>query len=160
MILALIAAHDQNLVIGIDGELPWKFREDMLYFKKKTMGYPVLMGRGVFEEIGEKKLPGRRNIVLTKTRDYTDKDVEVFTSLETALESLKDEKKVFVIGGGEIYRQTIDIADELYITEIHNRYNGDTYFPEYRHLIGIKWDEIWREDHTEFSFVHLKKREK
>lgn len=160
MILALIAAHDQNLVIGIDGELPWKFREDMLYFKETTMGYPVLMGRGVFEEIGEKKLPGRRNIVLTKTRDYTDIDVEVFRSLETALENLKNKKKVFVIGGGEIYRQTIDIADELYITEIHNRYKGDTYFPEYRHLIGIKWDEIWREDHAEFSFVHLKKREK
>lgn len=158
MILALIAAHDQNLVIGVDGELPWRYKEDMLYFKKTTMGFPVLMGRGVFEEIGEKRLEGRRNIVLTKSREYKDKNVEVYRSIESALEHLKDEKKVFVIGGGEIYSQTIGFADQLYITEIHGSHKGDTFFPEYRHQIGQKWIEKWREDHTDFSFIRYEKR--
>ncbi len=158
MTLALIAAHDQNLVIGAKGGLPWHYKEDMLYFKKTTMGYPVLMGRGVFEEVGEKKLPGRRNVVLTRTKKYPDKDVEVFESIDYALESLQEEKKVFVIGGGEIYRQTIDLADELYITEIKNDYEGDTFFPEYRHLIGKIWIEIWSEDHNDFRFKRYKKK--
>jgi dihydrofolate reductase len=89
MKLALIAAHDPNLVIGMDGGLPWHYSEDLKFFKKTTMGYPVLMGRGVFEEIGEKKLPGRRNIVLTKTKRYPDKDVEVFSSIKSAIDHLK-----------------------------------------------------------------------
>jgi dihydrofolate reductase len=158
MILALIAAHDPNLVIGAKGELPWHYKEDMLYFKKTTMGHPVLMGRGVFEEIGEKKLPGRRNVVLSTTKKYPEKDVEVFASIDYALESLRDEEKVFVIGGGEIYRQTLDLAGELYITEIKNEYEGDTFFPEYRHLIGQKWVEIWSEDHADFCFKRYRKK--
>ncbi len=157
MILALIAAHDPNLVIGLDGGLPWHYPEDLKFFKKTTMGYPVLMGRGVFEEIGEKKLPGRRNIVLTKTKSYPDKDVEVFSSLDHAIEHLKDVEKVFVIGGGEIYKQTISKADQLYITEIHKEYDGDTFFPEYRDKIGSEWREVWRENHEEFSFIRYEK---
>jgi dihydrofolate reductase len=74
------------------------------------------------------------------------------------LESLRDEEKVFVIGGGEIYRQTLDLAGELYITEIKNEYEGDTFFPEYRHLIGKKWIEIWSEDHSDFRFKRYRKK--
>ncbi len=159
MILALIAAHDPNLVIGNDGELPWHYREDMLYFKRTTMGKPVLMGRGVFEEIGESPLPGRRNVVLTRSKTYPNMNVEVCSNLDQALELLESEDKVFVIGGGEIYKQTIGIADELYITEIHNNYQGDTFFPEYRDQIGKKWHPSWREDHQDFSFILYKKSE-
>jgi dihydrofolate reductase len=157
MKLALIAAHDPNLVIGLNGELPWYYKKDLQYFKDTTMGRPVLMGRGVFEEIGEKKLPGRRNIVLTKTKSYPDRDVEVFRSIEKAIDHLKSEDLVFVIGGGEIYKQTLPIADLLYITEIHNEYDGDTFFPEYRDKIGSEWIEIWRENHDEFSFIRYEK---
>jgi len=158
MIIALIAAHDPNLVIGVAGGLPWHYKEDLLYFKKTTMGHPVLMGRGVFEEIGEKPLPGRRNVVLSRSRYYSGIDVEVYNSIGLAMEALKNEKKVFVIGGGDIYAATIEIADELYITEIHSEHAGDTYFPEYRDRINTKWLEVWREDHPAFSFIRYENR--
>ncbi|MGF1671969.1 MAG: dihydrofolate reductase [Balneolaceae bacterium] len=155
MKLILIAAHDPNLVIGSGGELPWHYKKDLQFFKKTTLGHPVLMGRGVFEELNEKPLPGRKNIVLSRSREYT--HVTTFRSLNKALQSLAIESSVFVIGGGEIYRQTIDIADEMIITQIHKTYEGDTYFPEYRHEIGKKWKEVWREDHEELSFLKFKR---
>jgi len=151
MILSLIAAHDPNLVIGNDGKLPWHYKEDLQFFKKTTMGCPIIMGRGVFEELNEKPLPGRLNIVLTRTKSYD--SVTTFTEIDQALEFLKSEDHVFIIGGGEIYRQTINLADRLYITEIHREYDGDTFFPEYRDEISKKWKEVWREDHEHFSFI-------
>lgn len=151
MKLILIAAHDPNLVIGKDGELPWHYKEDLQFFKKTTMGYPLVMGRVVFEELNEKPLPGRESIVLSRSKSYD--HVPTFMSIDEALESLADQEKVFVIGGGEIYKQTLDKADQLIITEIKKEYEGDTFFPEYRNDIGMKWKEVWREDHPEFSFV-------
>lgn len=151
MKLILIAAHDPNLVIGKDGELPWHYKEDLQFFKKTTMGYPLVMGRVVFEELNEKPLPGRECIVLSRSKDYD--HVSTFKSIDAALESLSDQEKVFIIGGGEIYRQTLDKADQLIITEIKKEHEGDTFFPEYRNDIGEVWKETWREEHPEFSFV-------
>lgn len=151
MTLALIVAHDPNLVIGKDGTLPWHYPEDLKYFKRTTMGHPLLMGRGVFEELNEKPLPERENIVLSRSRDY--QHVPTFSSIEAALEYLRGADIVFVIGGGEIYRQTIDKADKLFVTEIHESYEGDTFFPEYRDKISSEWKEVKREDHPELSFV-------
>lgn len=151
MKLVLIVAHDPNLVIGKDGTLPWRYPEDLQYFKHTTMGYPLLMGRGVFEELNEKPLPGRKNIVLSKTKDY--EQVPVCQSIPEALEILQGEEKVFVIGGGEVYRQLIPQADRLFVTEIHEEFDGDTYFPEYRDEIGKTWKEIQREDRPDLSFV-------
>lgn len=151
MTLALIVAHDPNLVIGKDGMLPWHYSKDLKYFKRVTMGKPLLMGRGVFEEIGEKPLPGRENVVLSRSRNYD--HVSTFSSIEEALDYLKDEETVFVIGGGEVYRQLLSETDRLYVTEIHQEFEGDTFFPEYRDEIGSTWKEIEREDHPEFSFV-------
>lgn len=151
MKLILIAAHDPKLVIGKDGELPWRYSEDLKFFKKTTLGHTLLMGRIVFEELNEKPLPGRDAVVLTRTKSYS--HVPTFKSIEKALEFLSDKEKVFVIGGGEIYRQTIEIADQLIITEIHKEYPGDTFFPEYRDNISTKWEEISREDGEELSFV-------
>ncbi|MEX1063321.1 MAG: dihydrofolate reductase [Balneolaceae bacterium] len=159
MTLALIAAHDPNLLIGAQGGLPWHFKEDLRFFRKTTMGCPVIMGRGVFEELGEKPLPGRTNLVLSKTRDYPETGVDVFRSLKAALDSVKDRETVFVIGGGQVYRETIRQADELYITEIHAEYEGDTYFPEYRNDISSRWKETWREDHPQFSFIHYRENQ-
>lgn len=155
MKLILIAAHDPNLVIGRNGELPWHYSEDLKFFKRQTMGYPIIMGRVVFEELNEKPLPGRENIVLSKSKSYD--HVKSFSSIDKALKYLIDSEKVFIIGGGEIYRQTIDKADELIITEIKKEFKGDTYFPEYRDQIGLAWKEYWREEHKEFDFVKLKK---
>lgn len=151
MTLALIAAHDSNLVIGNNGDLPWHYPEDLKYFKRTTLGHPVLMGRGVFESIDEQPLPGRENIVLSRSRSYD--EVPTFSSIDDALEYLSDEEIVFCIGGGEIYKQLLPEADKLFITEIHESYEGDTYFPEYRDEIGSVWKEIKREDHPGLSFV-------
>ena len=151
MTLAAIVAHDPNLVIGKDGDLPWHYSEDLKYFKRTTMGHPLIMGRVVFEELGEKPLPGRENIVLSRSRNYD--HVPTFSSFDDAVEYVQDEELVFLIGGGEIYRQFLGRADKLYVTEIHQEYEGDTYFPEYRDEIGNTWREIKREDRPELSFV-------
>lgn len=151
MKLILIAAHDENLVIGNEGRLPWHYSEDLKHFKARTMGKPVVMGRGVFEELHEKPLPGRRNVVLSTTKNY--EHVEQYHTLEAALHALKEEPVVYIIGGGHLYRQTIARADRLEITHIKKSVPGDVFFPEYRTEIGTVWMETHRESHPEFDFV-------
>jgi dihydrofolate reductase len=151
MTLAAIVAHDPNLVIGKDGDLPWHYSEDLKYFKRTTMGHPLIMGRVVFEELGKKPLPGRENIVLSRSRNYD--HVPTFSSFDRALEYVKEEEIVFLIGGGEVYRQFLDRCDKLFVTEIHQEYEGDTYFPEYRDEIGTTWEEVQRDDREALSFV-------
>ncbi|MEL7834314.1 dihydrofolate reductase [Fodinibius sp. Rm-B-1B1-1] len=155
MTLAAIVAHDPNLVIGQDGDLPWHYSEDLKYFKRTTIGHPLIMGRVVFEELGEKPLPGRENIVLSRSRTYD--HVPSFSSFDDALEYVQEEELVFLIGGGEIYKQFLDQCDKLFVTEIHEEYDGDTYFPEYRDQIGVTWKEIKRDDRDELSFVVYKR---
>jgi len=155
MRVTIIAAHDPNLLIGARGGLPWRYPEDLKYFKKQTIGKTVLMGRGVFEELNEIPLPERKNIVLSTTRNYD--NVPTFASLHEALQNI-DEEEVFIIGGGEVYRQTMPMADKMIITEIKKEYDGDTYFPEYRDLIGKIWFEVKREDMEDLSFVEYKRR--
>lgn len=150
MKITLIAAHDPKLVIGKDGELPWHYPEDLKHFKKKTIGETIVMGRGVFEELNEKPLPGRTNIVLSTTRNYD--QVDTYTSLEEALKNLNT-SEVFIIGGGVLYRETLPQAHRLIITEVKEKHDGDTYFPEYRDKIGSVWKEIDREVHDKFDFV-------
>jgi dihydrofolate reductase len=147
----IIVAHDPNLVIGKDGSLPWHYSEDLKFFKRTTMGAPLLMGRVVFEELNEKPLPGRENVVLSRSKSYD--HVKTFGSIDDALEYLSDREEVFVIGGGEIYKQMIDVVDELVVTEINKEYEGDTFLIDYRKDIGTVWEEVWREEHEEFSFV-------
>lgn len=151
MKLIHIAAHDPNLIIGSKGSLPWHYSEDLKFFKKQTMGHPIVMGRVVFEELNEKPLPGRENIVLSRSRTYD--HVKTFSNIDSALEYLSGFDSVFIIGGGEIYRQTLNRADRLIITEIKKEYKGDTTFPEYRNDISKIWKETWRESHPEFDFV-------
>ena len=150
MKLHLIAAHDDNLVIGYQGKLPWRLPEDLKHFKATTIGHPILMGRGVFEEIGEKPLPGRRNVVLSR-KSWN--NVESHSDINKALEALSNESVVFLIGGGQIYSQMIDLCEKMYITEVHGTFNGDVFFPEYRDQLGKKWIEISREDYPTHSFV-------
>ncbi|HKK44400.1 MAG TPA: dihydrofolate reductase [Balneolaceae bacterium] len=151
MTLAAIVAHDPQLVIGKEGALPWHYPEDLRYFKQTTMGHPIIMGRKVFEGLSEKPLPGRENIVLSRSRKY--EHVPTFSSLDEALEYVKNEEIVFLIGGGEIYKQFLFRVDKLYVTEIHRAYEGDTFFPEYRDQIGKIWKEVKRIDKTDLSFV-------
>ena len=122
----IIVAHDKNLVIGKDGALPWRIPDDLKHFKQTTLGFPLLMGRGVFEELGCKPLPGRENFVLT-SRSYD--NVTCFKSIPEALEALDSYNQFFIIGGGKIYSQMLDLADEMIVTEVHDSYEGDTFFP-------------------------------
>lgn len=131
----MIVAHDPNLLIGAEGGLPWKYPEDLKFFKRVTMGCPIIMGRRVFEEIGERPLPGRRNIVLSRTKDY--ENVERFEEVQKALESLEEAKtsKCFIIGGVSLYEQFLPLVDEFYATKVKKVFEGDTWFPPYQHLI-------------------------
>jgi len=151
MTLAAIVAHDPQLVIGKEGKLPWHYSEDLKYFKRTTMGHPIIMGRKVFEGLSEKPLPGRENIVLSRSKSY--EHVLTFSSFDKALDHVEEEEIVFLIGGGEIYKQFLFRVDKLYVTEIHQAYEGDTFFPEYRDKIGTVWKEIKREDKSHLSFV-------
>ncbi|MFT9819425.1 dihydrofolate reductase [Lysinibacillus sp. NPDC056185] len=128
--ISLIVAHDNNYVIGYENGMPWHLPGDLKYFKEKTMGKPMIMGRKTFESIG-RPLPGRRNIVITRDENYQADGIEVVTSFEDALALAGDVQEIMIIGGEQIFRLSMDIADRLYITKINHSFNGDTYFPNY-----------------------------
>ena len=154
MYLALIAAVAKNGTIGKNNSLPWHIPEDFAYFKKMTIGKTILMGRRTFESLG-KPLPNRKQLVITRQPDYKVPDgVEVYHTINDALTAHANED-IMVIGGGDIYRQTINRADTLYITLIDAVYEGDTVFPT---IDTTKWKETWRENHPEFSFVKYSKK--
>lgn len=127
--VSIIVAIAENGVIGGGNKLLWHIPDDLRHFKRVTSGHSVIMGRKTFESIG-KPLPNRRNIVISRNPNYNSVGIEVARSLEEALAMTKDEPEVFIIGGGEIYRQTLPMASKLYITRVHEKYEGDTYFPE------------------------------
>ncbi|KKO44927.1 dihydrofolate reductase [Arsukibacterium ikkense] len=121
-------------VIGKDNKMPWHLPADLKHFKAITLGKPVLMGRKTFQSIG-RPLPGRRNLVVSRTTPAEQQGVEWFSSVEQALAATNDCAEVMVIGGGEIYRQCLPLASTLYLTEIDLQAAGDAYFPDY-HSVG------------------------
>jgi dihydrofolate reductase len=145
--LAVIVAAAENAVIGRNNALPWYLPEDLRYFKKVTLGKPIVMGRKTFESIG-RALPGRTNIVITRNPDFQAEGVRVVASLDEALQLAENiavidgAQELVVIGGAEIYKAAIPRADRLYITEVHARVEGDAVLPriEWQH-----WREIGRE---------------
>ncbi len=157
MSIALISAVASNGCIGKDNKLPWHIPEDLKHFKAMTMGKTVIMGQKTFESILGyigKPFPGRNNVVLTLDKKYAAPEgVSVFYSIEEALKHYENED-VFFIGGASIYRQTIDLADTLYITHIHRKVDGDVFFPE---IDMTKWKKVERDDRDGFSFVTYKK---
>ncbi len=150
----------RNGVIGKNNTLPWRLPADLRYFRQLTTGHPIIMGRKNYEDIG-KPLPGRTNIVVTRQRAYTAPGCIVVNSVEQALNAAAAADEVFVIGGADIYRQTFDAADRLYITEIDAAIDGDTFFPEFDRS---QWREVRREQHAPdelnpypYSFVLLER---
>jgi dihydrofolate reductase len=142
MKISIIAAVAENRAIGKDNQLLWHIKDDLKLFKRETLGHVILMGRKSFESIG-KPLPKRTNVVITRSRDFREEGVQVFHSLSEALEHFRTEKldDLFVLGGGEIYRQSIDTADVLHISHVHAKpEDADTFFPD------VKWDE-WEAVH-------------
>lgn len=128
----IIVAMDEENTIGKDGDIPWHYSEDMKYFKEKTTGHSVLMGRTTYESLPKdfRPLPDRENIVLTRSNLSLGESVKVANSLEEGFEMAENEK-VFIAGGASIYRQTLDLADKMLITRIPGDHNGDTSFPEF-----------------------------
>jgi dihydrofolate reductase len=120
MIISLIWAMADNRVIGIENRLPWKLPADMQWFRKNTMGKPIIMGRLTFESFGAKALPGRRNIIISRDTDYrageNSDDIEVYNSIEAALDAVKSVEEVMIIGGMSLYKQALPMADRLYMT--------------------------------------------
>lgn len=129
-IISLIWAMADNHVIGIENRLPWKLPADMKWFRKNTMGKPIIMGRLTFESFGAKPLPGRRNIIISRNPTYSADGIDVFTSIEDALQSTQDSDEVMIIGGMSLYKQSLPIADRLYMTLVHTDVEGDAWFPE------------------------------
>ena len=154
--ISFLLAMDEKQLIGKDNDLPWHLPADLAYFKRMTTGKSIVMGRKTFESIG-KALPGRENFLITR-KNLAYEGVTVLHSIEAFLDLTKrEEKEWFVIGGAEIYRQILPHADRLYITEIHETFNGDTYFPTFS---KDDWKETSREKHEsdernkhDFDFV-------
>jgi dihydrofolate reductase len=146
MIVSIIVATSLNHAIGKDNQLLWHLPADLKFFKSTTMGCPVIMGRKTFQSIG-RTLPGRQNVVITRDKNFnTDKqfDLTVVGSIDEALVKLHSENEVFIIGGGEIYKQSIDSVDTIYITLVHTVIDGDVYFPE---IDKSKFNLVWEEKH-------------
>lgn len=140
--LSLVSAMDSNRLIGKDNTLPWRLPADLAFFKRTTMGKPIIMGRKTFASIG-KALPGRQNIVVTRDPDFDAPGCDIAPSLEQATTLAGDVDEVMLIGGASLYEQTINSADCIYMTLIHHVFNGDTWFPEIK---TDQWKLASRED--------------
>ncbi|MFN0213329.1 MAG: dihydrofolate reductase [Saprospiraceae bacterium] len=145
MIVSAIVAVAKDNVIGKDNQIPWYLPADLSYFKKTTIGHHLIMGRNCYQSIG-RPLPKRVNIVVTRDPFFTADGVLVAHSVEEALGMAfdGDESEVFIIGGGEIYRETADLWDRVYLTEVELEVQGDVYFPETKF---DEWEETWKEAH-------------
>ncbi len=162
--ISIIAAVDKDWAIGKKGSLPWYLPAELLRFKKITTGHPIIMGRKTYESIG-KPLVGRINIVVTRQSNWQKDGVFVFSSLEKAMEyagKSQGSDEIFIIGGSEIFKQTIDVADKLYLTFVDGRFGGDVFFPT---IDLVEWKEIDREKYSkdaknncDFEFVTYERK--
>ena len=147
MIVSSIVATSLNHAIGKDNKLLWHLPADLKFFKTTTMGCPVIMGRKNFQSIG-KTLPGRKNVVVTRDKNFNSDnqfDLMVVGSLDEALVKLHSENEVFIIGGGEIYQQSMDSVDTIYLTLVNTVIDADVYFPM---IDKTKFDLVWEEKHV------------
>jgi dihydrofolate reductase len=161
MHISAIFAMSENHVIGNKNKLPWHLPADLLYFKKITSGKPIIMGRKTFLSIG-RPLPNRRNIIISRDKNFNAAGCDVFHSIEAATKALNDYEEVFVIGGAQLFIGFLPYIERLYLTLIHKTFSGDAYFPD---LDASQWQEISRINHTAdsenpypYSFITLIKK--
>jgi len=159
--IAIIVATDEQRLIGKENDLPWKLSADLQYFRKVTMGKPLIMGRNTHESIG-RALPGRKNIVLTTNKEYQAEGCCVVYSVAQALKACNDAEEVMVMGGASLYEQFLPQADRVYLTQVHARLEGDTWFPEWQQQ---EWQLISKDDHLAddkndyaYSFIVYEKK--
>jgi len=161
MKISLIVAMASNRVIGLNNKMPWHLSADLKRFKHITMGSPILMGRKTYESIG-KPLPGRTNIIISRNLSYSQEGCLVFNDLTTALKTISESAdEVFIVGGSDLYKAIMPMADTLHITLINRDFQGDTLFPE---IDFNEWLEVSREDIKDdpqvsfsYSFLTLEK---
>jgi len=168
MKICAVVAMSQNRVIGKDNRLPWKIPEDLKRFKAITLGHPVVMGRKTFDSIG-RPLPGRENWVISKQENLQIPGALTFPSVEAALQHGEEEgifDQIFIIGGAQIYAQTLHRVERLYLTLVHQEIEGDAFFPEYEgpdfegKNLSLGFKEVSREDRADpvpLSFIVLDK---
>lgn len=159
MNISIVVAISENHVIGKDNKLLWYLPNDLKHFKEITSGHTVIMGRKTYESVG-KPLPRRRNIIITRQAILIE-GCEVVNSIEAALALCADEEEVFIVGGAEIYKQSMHLTDRIYLTIVHKVYDGDSFFPE---INKSEWREVSREDHQPdeknaipYSFITLER---
>ncbi len=156
MTLAIIVATDKQGLIGKNNTLPWRLSADLRYFRRVTMGNAIIMGRRTHQSIG-KALPGRKNIVVSANSNYHAQGCTVIHSMADALQVCKSTREVFIIGGASLYQQLLPHIDKLYLTLVHTKLKGDSYFPQWD---KAKWRQLSREDHLadsnnnyDYSFI-------
>ena len=156
--ISAIAAIGKNRVIGKGNDLVWKIPDDLARFRAITKGHPVIMGRRTFESIG-KPLPDRKNIVISRDKDYAPEGVITVYSVEDALEKAKSfrNNEIFVIGGGEIYKQMLPYTDKLYLTIIDSEADGDVFFPDYSEFTKETFREEREYNGIKYAWVNLEK---
>jgi dihydrofolate reductase len=146
--ISLIAAVAPGGIIGFENKMPWHLPRDLRYFKRTTLGHPIIMGRKTFESLNRKALPKRRNIIVTRNHKYTAPGCEIVYSLNEAINLSGNVKNIFIIGGGQLYASAISLADEIHLTKIENKnqtgellelFKGDTFFPK---INSSDWEEI------------------
>ncbi|MBI3478804.1 MAG: dihydrofolate reductase [Nitrosomonadales bacterium] len=142
--ISIVVAMARNRTIGANNTLPWHLPADLKHFKTLTMGHHIVMGRKTYESIG-KPLPGRTSVVVSRNADYSIPGVIVVNSLEAALAACGNDEEIFVIGGAELYRQAVKLADRIYLTEIDADISGDAHFTELDYAL---WQETGRASHA------------
>ncbi len=154
--VTLIAAAGENNELGKDKDLVWHLPDDFKRFKKLTTGHTIIMGRKTFETFPQ-LLPNRKHVIITRKQDYNPEGTIVVNSLEKALEKAKEDPQPFVIGGGEIYKLSMEKADRIELTRVHGTFEADTFFPE---IDGKKWKLVATETHPkderhDYAFTYL-----
>jgi len=159
MIVSDVVAISENHVIGKDNKLLWYLPNDLKHFKEITTGHTIIMGRKTYESVG-KPLPKRRNIIITR-QDIIIEGCEVVNSIEAALALCAGEDEVFIVGGAEIYKLAMHLTNRIYLTIVHKKFDGDSFFPE---INKQEWKEVSREDHQPdeknslpYSFITLER---
>jgi dihydrofolate reductase len=160
--ISLIAAMADDRAIGIDNSLPWKLPADMRWFRRHTLGKPIVMGRKTFESFGGRPLPERTNIVITRDENYQAEGAVVVHSIDEAIAVAGEVDEVMIIGGESFYQQMLPLAERFYLTRVHGRFEADAWFPEFD---MAEWHEVVREEHTadekneyDCSFIVLERK--
>ncbi|ADJ27303.1 dihydrofolate reductase [Nitrosococcus watsonii] len=161
MVIAFIVAMDEHRLIGANRRLPWHLPADLKYFRRMTMGRPMLMGRSTHEAIG-RPLPRRHNIVVTHNSGYKAPGCTVVHTVEAGLQAAGEAEEIMVIGGASLYQQLLPQAQRIYLTLVGGHFQGDTWFPVFD---SGAWVEVWREDHNPdpqnpypYSFIRLERK--